>query len=137
MDIWNYRIVSYNLVVAPSTIKQWLDQHYLDWQRDHGTAPEKAFAEWLGVNPKTYNHWSNGRRKPGPDDCDILAYKLRDLSCYSLLGYPTPDPLLLQVKMEWDSLSDETQAAIGDILKGAEDESKSGDKPISRLSPSS
>ena len=103
-------------VVPKIDITQWLNNHYLDWQREFGVRPEKDFAEWLGVNSKTFNHWRNGRRKPSAEDCDILAYKLKDMACYEILGFPTPDPLLLRVKMEWETLSDEQQVAIGEIL---------------------
>ena len=105
---------------------KWLNDHYLDWQKSHGRASERAFAEWLGFKPPTFNHWTNGERKPGAEDCDVLAYRLNDVRCYELLGFPTPDPLLLRLKMEWDSLPEETRAFIERELEKAEKEIEQG-----------
>ena len=49
-----------------------------------------------------------GRRLPSPADCDVLAYHLKDPSIYALAGHPTPDPLLLRIKMEWDDSTEIT-----------------------------
>lgn len=108
--------------MAQSAFTKWLNDHYLDWQKSHGRASEKAFAEWLGFKPTTFNHWTNGERKPGAEDCDILAYMLNDTGCYAMLGFPTPDPLLLRIKMEWDLLPEETRAAINRDLEKAEND---------------
>lgn len=106
--------------VPQTPFTKWLNDHYLDWQKQHGRASEKAFALWLGFKPTTFNHYTNGEREPSRDDCDVLAYRLNDVSCYKLLGYPTPNALLLRLKMEFDLLPEETQADIGKILEKAE-----------------
>lgn len=115
---------------------KWLNDKFLDWQRAFGRKPVTDFAEWLGLEPATVNHWLNGIRRPSsPEYLDVLAYKLGDLSCYAMLGYPTPDELLLRVKMEWDTLPEETRAFIDRELGKREKELEQGKEISKRLTP--
>jgi len=122
--------------VSRDPIQTWLNDKYLEWQRQFGRAPEKAFAEWLGIKPSRLNTWVNGTRKPQPEDCDVLAYKLNDFRCYDIMGYTRPDPLLLKLKMEWDQLPEETQVEIGKALeKAGKKRANKGNDAEARLKP--
>ena len=121
VGIWKSQNGPYNPLVPE--FASWLEKHYIQWQADREKRGSiRQFSDWLGIDHRLISRWMNGERKPGPDHLDTLAYKFNDLSCYELLGYPTPDKLLLRIKMEWDSLPEETRAAVGRVLEKAEHE---------------
>jgi hypothetical protein len=117
-------------------LSKWLNIKYLDWQRQFGRKPVTDFSVWLGLENATVNHWLNGARsRPSAEHIDVLAYKLGDLTVYELVGYPTPDPLLLRVKMEWDTLPEETRAFIDRELEKAEEELEQGTEVLKPFTP--
>ena len=97
----------------------WLENKFLDWQKRQGgrrTAGE--FAEWLGFENMTVNHWLNGHRRPIRGNVYLLALKL-GLEIYDVLEMPRPDEGLYQVDVHWHMLKDDEKAAMSKIVQRA------------------
>ncbi len=98
---------------------KWIEKRYLDWQqRKGGRRTASEFAEWLGFENMTVNHWLNGKHIPKHGNVYILALKL-GLEIYDVLGMPRPDEGLYQVDVHWHMLKDEEKAAINKITQRA------------------
>jgi len=98
---------------------KWLGNKFLDWQRRQGgPRPAKEFAEWLGFENMTVNHWLNGNHRPTHGNAYMLSFKL-GLEVYDVLGFHRPDEDLYQVEVHWHKLKDEEKAAIMKIVQRA------------------
>lgn len=73
---------------------EWITRKYVQWRGDaigrERSVPE--FADWLEINPKTVDHWINGRRKRprDPETIQKLIDKYDD-EVYAILGIDPPE----------------------------------------------
>lgn len=101
-------------------IAQWLEKHFIKWQSDLGESRTVTdFAAYLGVSRDSLNNWINRGSKPERYSVDILAAKLDDLTIYSLMGLPEPDPRRVIVFGNWDDVSEEIKDEVASIFQRA------------------
>lgn len=77
--------------VSKNPVKTWFMNRYLDWQRDNGRAPLKAFARFLRVSDKSLNHWMGGRNRPSYSMAVKICTQLNDYSLLDLLEFELSD----------------------------------------------
>ena len=109
----------YDLFVTTSpTFRNLLLDHYLEWQRNRGSAaPIKAFAEYLGISETYFNLIWNGKRTPSADIIARIATKLADPRFYDVAGISRPDPVFTYVAREWPHLSHREQEAVRELIR--------------------
>ncbi len=45
----------------------WIEDRFLDWQKDKGRASLAKFADWLGISPNSLNNWISRKQTPTGD----------------------------------------------------------------------
>lgn len=105
--------------VPKNPISEWLDNKFLDWQKQEGGRKTLTeFAQYLGVDRGVLNNWVNRGSKPEGDNLKIVAIKL-GMEIYDLLEIERPDFRLLVINAEWEHISDDAKKEIAAIVDRA------------------
>ena len=100
------------LLVVENEFKGWLNNKYLDWQRDQGERRTiSEFAELVGVNQPLMSHYLNGIRKPSRRNADRMAEKL-GYEIYGLLDMCPTD-----LRSLINSVPPENQGELRDLIE--------------------
>jgi len=104
-------------MVEEITFAKWFEHQYLEWQASTESRQTiDDFAKWLGFKRPTVNLWMNGNTTPGRASADRLALKL-GCDVYKLLGIPPSDLRLVNVEVNWPTLSDELRSRIAEQVE--------------------
>ncbi len=107
-------------IVTKSEFSLWLENYYLDWQKQNGRASQRKFSHWLGIHYSLVNQWMNGKGgKPGQNNLAKLAFKIGP-EVYEVLNIPPPPEFIQKLEAIYDELTpDQRQSLknkISDIL---------------------
>lgn len=98
-------------------IREFLLEHYLDWQRREGEYKSlKEFADYLGISDKLLNHYMNGRREPGADSVGLMYQALGDERIFEITGFEKPDARLAFIRRNWGKFTDEEKEQVMRLL---------------------
>lgn len=117
----------------------WIEDKFLDWQKQKGRASLAKFAAWLGTSPNSLNNWISRKQTPSGDSLRLLGDKL-GWEIYDVVGEPRPHPVLQMTSKLWGRLTDDEIKRIEKILRGAEKrsaEAPADDAPKSKRAGSS
>jgi len=96
---------------------EWLTRKYLEWQLDAGRGTITEFAQYLGCPQQNVSRWMAGQSLP--DAQNVINLERLGLEVYDLVGLPRPDPDLVYLKRNWDSLPNDRKKAIARIAREA------------------
>jgi len=95
-----------------SEFNRYLENYYLDWQKEHGRSSIRKFSKWLGIHYSLIDQWMNGKGgKPGPKNLAKLSLKIGP-EVYDLLNIPRPLLSYRRLVAIYDDLPLEEQIAI-------------------------
>jgi len=97
------------------SLATWLNQHFLDWERQEGKRRTiTAFAQYLGVPQSSLSSWMSGAYMPSGESIQKIAEKL-GYEIYDILGVQRPplaDERLAYIASIWDDLDEEARQKL-------------------------
>ena len=92
--------------------------HYLQrWEQNEGERKTlKQYADYLGVNNKSFNHIWRDRRLPSQEIADQIYSVTGDAEIYDLAGLDRPDYRLNFIRKNWGKFPDDEKDKVMDML---------------------
>jgi transcriptional regulator with XRE-family HTH domain len=102
--------------MTTENFSQWLEKKYIEWISESGRRRTLAeFSDFLRIPRPLLSRYLNGSRVPKYSNADQIAAHLGP-EVYTVLGYRSPDEMLLSLQSHWNLLNDRERAQIEKIV---------------------